>query len=735
MPILPAYHRLTPAVREALEKARQVFAEPAWRHLEQKWPLDPILKVQSSEEEHRYALAQTGVRLPSPSPRGLQVLELGFGKGLNLCLFLARWTARSERKEDPLGPARYFVFHSVEPHPPAAAELLHTWRQETRPPLGLPDGAQASIACLPPIDAALQALLKPTKGGVPQWVEVLAEDRGYRLPGLHRFELSPGFFFDLQVGDPLRILARIDRSPHVVLWNAFARQGDASLADIALLPALRRLLPEDALVLSASTSAGLQAELLRRDFEVDCKNTGEFKPDRLEARYRPRGVSRRLARAIGTRDNRAPNQEQEAHAKEACAPAQAQSPAGQQMLILGAGLAGRTMAEEALRAGWSLSLVDPRTSGAVEASALPAYLEHLHVSSDDNPLARLSRAALLLARRSGHDAPIALGRKQVLSTEEEAKWECALADLASRADRDPNPWDEMIQLHRHTRPAQLHFPRSAACGLPPLSPGLQSLALAASIERQGAQWQLRDARHAPVAAGAVVIVACAQALELCAPELAQHLVHTPGSSLVLELDTLSPEHPVWRMDRMVSGQVHAVRLAQSGCTGSASPAFLQVGSLYIEAAHEQVHATLLEGLRTTLGLDNAALAQLRELPYRVLRGVRCSVADHLPMIGPLPDLQQITKQNRELQRDARRVWPRCEGAYTLCALGSRGALWARLGARLILDHLAGLPPLLEKDLVAAIDPARFLMRQLRRGLGHNPQRHGQSTRESASDQP
>jgi tRNA 5-methylaminomethyl-2-thiouridine biosynthesis bifunctional protein len=58
--------------------------------------------------------------------------------------------------------------------------------------------------------------------------------------------------------------------------------------------------------------------------------------------------------------------------------------------------------------------------------------------------------------------------------------------------------------------------------------------------------------------------------------------------------------------------------------------------------------------------------------------------------------------------------PRRNGLYGLLGLGSRGLVWAPLAAELLAAQIAGEPLPLEGDLVDAVDPGRFLLRQLRR---------------------
>jgi tRNA 5-methylaminomethyl-2-thiouridine biosynthesis bifunctional protein len=61
--------------------------------------------------------------------------------------------------------------------------------------------------------------------------------------------------------------------------------------------------------------------------------------------------------------------------------------------------------------------------------------------------------------------------------------------------------------------------------------------------------------------------------------------------------------------------------------------------------------------------------------------------------------------------------PRVPGLYGSFGFGSRGLLWAGLGAELIASLLEGEPLPVERRLAEALDPGRFLLRALRRGPG------------------
>jgi tRNA 5-methylaminomethyl-2-thiouridine biosynthesis bifunctional protein len=98
--------------------------------------------------------------------------------------------------------------------------------------------------------------------------------------------------------------------------------------------------------------------------------------------------------------------------------------------------------------------------------------------------------------------------------------------------------------------------------------------------------------------------------------------------------------------------------------------------------------------------------------------VRCVTTDHLPIVGPAPDRAAYLSDYAHLRHGQhwRRYPPAtyCPGLYLLTGLGARGLVEAPLAAELLACHISGEPWLLERDLVTALHPARFLVRDLKR---------------------
>jgi tRNA 5-methylaminomethyl-2-thiouridine biosynthesis bifunctional protein len=116
------------------------------------------------------------------------------------------------------------------------------------------------------------------------------------------------------------------------------------------------------------------------------------------------------------------------------------------------------------------------------------------------------------------------------------------------------------------------------------------------------------------------------------------------------------------------------------------------------------HDENLAKVRSLLG--DASLAVDATLRGRV--GFRCVAPDRLPLVGALADAAPTGRAER--LRDL----PRHPGLYGLLGYASRGLIWAPLAAELLAAQLEGEPLPLERTLVEALDPARFMLGRARK---------------------
>lgn len=99
-------------------------------------------------------------------------------------------------------------------------------------------------------------------------------------------------------------------------------------------------------------------------------------------------------------------------------------------------------------------------------------------------------------------------------------------------------------------------------------------------------------------------------------------------------------------------------------------------------------------------------------------GLRAMTPDRLPVVGPMPDADAYQIDYPDLHHGKHWVdYPPARyqaGLYVLSGFGARGYQFAPLMANLLADMIAGTPLPLEADLIQAVHPARFLVRNLKR---------------------
>jgi tRNA 5-methylaminomethyl-2-thiouridine biosynthesis bifunctional protein len=114
-----------------------------------------------------------------------------------------------------------------------------------------------------------------------------------------------------------------------------------------------------------------------------------------------------------------------------------------------------------------------------------------------------------------------------------------------------------------------------------------------------------------------------------------------------------------------------------------------------------------------------ALTDAQPLPDQ-LRGRtawRAVTPDRLPLVGALPlSLDRLRTTDKPRRLDQVRLIPRQRnadgGLYALTGLGSRGITWCCLASELLSHWVTGSPCPVEVDLRDALDPARFVVRQV-----------------------
>jgi len=568
--------------------------------------------------------------------------------------FLATWAAW---RDDPHRCARLH-FVSIEKHPLAAADLARTH-----------DSA----------DVAARAL-------VAQWPPA--------LPGLHRLVFEGGaVVLTLAFGDVAELLPKLRLGADAFYFDGFAPARNPEMWAPAVLKAAARLARDDATCATYTVARSVVDALAAGGFLVEKRPGFGSKRDMLVGRYAPRYRVRR-------RDPPAAAAWRDRHA-----------------IVLGAGLAGVSVAVALVERGWRATLVDRRGEPAAETSANPAAALHPMLSRDDNTAARLTRAGFLLAQRrlAGCDRRIheACGFLECATSPADAVRQAETI----RALGFPGDFARVVDTtagselaHRRVRHGGFWFPaggwvRPQAFCAAMLESAVDAIlphwgVEVAAVKRVDERWTVLDADGQVIAAASVLVVATNATLARLAPPALLRIRPVRGQL------TLVPE-----------ACLEAPRVVVGG-DGYCLPAIdgtVVVGATYdLEDPDPHPRASLdADNLARLARLlpDACARIDLSQVSGRV--GFRGVAVDRLPVIGAAVD-EAATPVDGALLRGAHPVdLPRRPGLFFAGALGSRGIGGSALAAEVVASLVEGEPPPVEADLLDAIDPGRFLLRARR----------------------
>ncbi len=620
-----------------------------------------------------------GNRLPERwrARRSFTIVETGFGIG---CNFLATWAAW---RADPDRCARLH-FVSVEKHP-FSREDLRT-------------AAKRIVAC-----ATIEG--EDANARIEALVDALADAWPMPVPGVHRLELDGGrVILTLAFGDAGTMLPALVLRADAFYLDGFAPAKNADMWSVEVFRALARLADENATFATYTSSGDVKKALETAGFSYRKVEGFGGKRAMLVGEFAPRWKMRRHE------------------------PPRAFETASRDAIVIGAGLAGSALVERLAARGWQVTLIERHGELAREASGNPAGVFHPLVAIDDNFAARLSRAGYLyaLARWRAFEAAghafdrSANGLLQLACDDEE------YARMAAAADALAMPEELATLLSREAAGAALGtelahggwwFAQGGSLDPAALVRATCAMAgerlttltgtqVAQLVPRERGGWRALDANGATLAEAAVAIVAGAAE----APRIAglRHAgVQSVRGQLTLLPPGIAPELPM-----PVIGDGYLIPFADgSALTGATydpddtDPA--------LRPADHRANLARLAALLPRSNVDAGAIAEPAALTGRV--AFRCVAADRLPMAGELGDEAVAAARAAALAGAQARDVPRAPGLYGAFGFGSRGFVWAALCAELIASQLDGEPWPIERELAEAIDPARFLLRALRKG--------------------
>lgn len=371
-------------------------------------------------------------------------------------------------------------------------------------------------------------------------------------------------------------------------------------------------------------------------------------------------------------------------------------------VVIGAGLAGASVAAALARRGWLVEVLDGAPEPAAGASGLPAGLLVPHVSIDDSPRSRLTRAGLRLTMQEaqhllvdGQDWATSGVLEQRLdgNTGLPAPWPVEGQEITHLAPTGTEPWRTSmaaVPALWHAQAAWVKPARLVQAWLKHSGVSFRGNTKVERLQRAGTSWQLLDREGKLLASASQVVLAnAADAPRLLAP-----------LDLDVTLPALQEMRGVMSSGLRQPGDEAALPPYPVNGLGSLIPAVptedgmaWYAGATYEDATQppapaSEHHRTNLDKLRTLLPAAAQALApSFTPEAARGWGGTRCVSADRLPLVGPLEEGPQPT------------LW-------ISAAMGSRGLSFAMLCAELLAARLGAEPWPVEASLARALHARR-----------------------------
>ncbi len=518
-----------------------------------------------------------------------QILELGFGMGLN---FLVAWEAwrRSERPQD----ARLH-FVSVEQHPFTREDLVRAWR----PHAALAPFAQALSEAWPPL-----------------------------VPGIHTLEFEGGrVCLTLALGDVQALLPELSMAAQAVFLDGFSPARNPRMWEESVIRQVARLCAPQATLATWCVAGSVRRALEHQGFTVRRLPGFGRKRERLAACFD------RIPEA-GFRRRATPRHN--ASLAVSLAP-----PAERRAIVVGAGLGGCLVTERLSRLGWQVILLDRRNGPAAEASGNPAGILRPVLSRDDNLASRLGRAGFLhalgtVARLQAATGTVFSQMRGVLHlVSDDAQAVSARRTLAERGY--PADFARFLEREEASRLASLplpqggwHFPSAgwiepgsycrAALHAAGQAVAPRWQAEVASLHRTAQGWAAHDADGRVLAQAPVLILAPGAGAGRFSQAAMLPLDIFRGQITLLGQNPLPPQTPV---------------LCRDGYLIPGPGPGLCIGATYDASADLNPRERDSRENLSRLGPLLPGLA-LQDLPRTERVGLRCVARDRLPLVGEMP---------------------------------------------------------------------------------------------------
>ncbi|MEB4590054.1 bifunctional tRNA (5-methylaminomethyl-2-thiouridine)(34)-methyltransferase MnmD/FAD-dependent 5-carboxymethylaminomethyl-2-thiouridine(34) oxidoreductase MnmC [Candidatus Thiothrix sp. Deng01] len=381
--------------------------------------------------------------------------------------------------------------------------------------------------------------------------------------------------------------------------------------------------------------------------------------------------------------------------------------AGRRASIIGGGVAGCQIAHALAQRGWRVVLLERHARLALEASGNRAGVLTPKMTAEAGWGERFYRQAFLFALRqlrqleaAGHDIDWAqCGALQLAHEPREAARQQAI-----RARGLPEDFVQILEVEEAAAIAGVplsvgasHFPQAGW-----LNPASLCAALTAhdNIEVR----TLTQADAVPTD-GVTVIASGREAGQFGQSAFLPFLPVMGQTSRAQASDDSAKLKTALGHEGYLTPAVAGRHIFGATFVRNVREAFLDAGA---DAANFRQLAHYLPALAALLGTVESSHA-----------AIRMTTPDRYPVVGALPDVAFFQEAYADLQHGrARQAFPAAQyqaGLSIMAGFGSRGLTTSGLCAEVLAAQLSGEPLPLQATLYGSLHPARFLIRQCRRG--------------------
>lgn len=384
-------------------------------------------------------------------------------------------------------------------------------------------------------------------------------------------------------------------------------------------------------------------------------------------------------------------------------------------IVIGGGIAGTATSHALAERGWQVNLIEQESALAQHASGNPVGVLYPKLARNDVPLSRLSLAGYLhslrLLQRLALDqaSHMRCGMLQLAFNEQELE-RCQRL-VAQGFSPELMHWMEKEEASEMAgvplSHGALYFPEAgwvkpqAYCAaLAQHSNITQTLSTHVTELRQcGDVWQVWAGGQLLDEADIVVIANAAQAANFAQT---RHLPLEQVRGQISQLKQMA-DMPALRTLLCTDGYI-SPPVEGSYCLGAT---FVPGDTITTVRAEE--HQQNLEMLHRMAPSLHAAL--MPQVPTG-RAAIRCTSPDYLPLVGPVLDAGLLETKPPRYTADPASSLPWLPGLYVNTGHGSKGLTTAPIAAEMLACAIHQEPAPVDSELLAALDPNRFLLRKL-----------------------